>query len=59
MANLTVGVVPPVLDEVLIGAIDRARNPDLKFALVLGVNETIFPAPPAVQTILTDADREN
>ena len=46
LANLTVGVIPPVLDEVLIGAIDRARNPDLKLALVLGVNETIFPAAP-------------
>jgi ATP-dependent helicase/nuclease subunit B len=58
LANLTVGVIPPVLDEVLIGAIDRARNPDLKLALVLGVNETIFPATPAAQTILTDADRD-
>jgi ATP-dependent helicase/nuclease subunit B len=47
LANLTVGVIPPALDEVLIGAIDRARNPDLKLALVLGVNETIFPAAPA------------
>ena len=27
LASLTVGVVPPSLDEVLIGAIDRARNP--------------------------------
>jgi ATP-dependent helicase/nuclease subunit B len=58
LANLTVGVIPPVLDEVLIGAVDRARNPDLKFALVLGVNETIFPAAPATQTILTDAERD-
>jgi ATP-dependent helicase/nuclease subunit B len=58
LANLTVGVVPPALDQVLIGAIDRARNPDLKLALVLGVNETIFPAKPAAQTILTDADRD-
>ncbi|HEY5233126.1 MAG TPA: PD-(D/E)XK nuclease family protein [Verrucomicrobiae bacterium] len=58
LANLTVGVIPPVLDEVLIGAVDRARNPGLKFALVLGVNETVFPAAPATQTILTDADRD-
>jgi ATP-dependent helicase/nuclease subunit B len=57
LANLTVGVIPPVLDEVLIGAIDRARNPDLKLALVLGVNETVFPAPPVASTILTDSDR--
>ena len=58
LASLTVGVIPPVLDEVLIGAIDRARNPDLKLALVLGVNESVFPAAPASPTILTDADRD-
>jgi ATP-dependent helicase/nuclease subunit B len=58
LANLTVGVIPPALDQVLIGAIDRARNPDLKLALVLGVNETIFPAAPAAPAILTDADRD-
>jgi ATP-dependent helicase/nuclease subunit B len=58
LANLTVGVIPPVLDEVLIGAIDRARNPDLKLALVLGMNETIFPATPTAQTILTETDRD-
>ena len=58
LASLTVGVIPPVLDEVLIGAIDRARNPDLKLALVLGVNEGVFPAAPAAPPILTDADRD-
>jgi ATP-dependent helicase/nuclease subunit B len=58
LANLTVGVIPPVLDEVLIGAIDRARNPDLKFALVLGVNETIFRATPNSPAILTETDRD-
>jgi ATP-dependent helicase/nuclease subunit B len=58
LAGLTVGVIPPVLDEVLIGAIDRARNPDLKLALVLGMNESVFPAAPAAPIILTDADRD-
>ena len=58
LANLTVGVIPPALDQVLIGAIDRARNPDLKLALVLGVNEAVFPAVPAEPAILTDADRD-
>jgi ATP-dependent helicase/nuclease subunit B len=58
LANLTVGVVPPALDQVLIGAVDRARNPDLKLALVLGANEGIFPAAPAAPPILTQADRE-
>jgi ATP-dependent helicase/nuclease subunit B len=58
LANLTVGVIPPSLDEVLVGAIDRARNPDLKFALLLGVNESVFPAAPAAPVLLTNSDRD-
>jgi ATP-dependent helicase/nuclease subunit B len=58
LANLTVGVIPPALDQVLIGAIDRARNPDLKFTIVLGLNESVFPAAPTASTILTDSDRD-
>ena len=58
LGNLTVGVIPPSLDEVLVGAIDRARNPDLKFALLLGVNDSVFPALPATPVILTNTDRD-
>ncbi|HEY1789758.1 MAG TPA: PD-(D/E)XK nuclease family protein [Verrucomicrobiae bacterium] len=58
LSNLTVGVIPPTLDEVLIGAVDRARNPELKFSVVLSVNDTVFPAAPASSAILTDSDRE-
>jgi len=57
LAGLTVGVVPPALDQVLVGAIDRSRNPDLKLALVLGFNEMVFPAPPTAGMLLTEADR--
>ena len=58
LANLTVGVIPPALDQVLIGAIDRSRNPDLKLALLLGWNEGVFPAVPAPEPLLTEAERE-
>ena len=58
LANLTVGVIPPSLDEVLVGAIDRARNPSLKFAVLLGMNESVFPATPATPVILTASDRD-
>ncbi len=57
LAGLTVGVIPPVLDEVLVGSIDRSRNPDLQLALVLGVNEGVFPAPPAEPVLLTEMER--
>jgi len=59
LAGLTVGVIPPALDQVLVGAIDRARNPDLKFTLLLGVNESIFPATPPSPAILTNSDRDD
>jgi ATP-dependent helicase/nuclease subunit B len=58
LSGLTVGVVPPALDQVLVGAIDRSRNPDLKLAIVLGLNETVFPALPSVSLLLTEADRD-
>src|SRR6185295_18583874 len=38
LANLTVGVIPPMLDQVLIGTVDRSRNPDLQLVLLLGIN---------------------
>jgi ATP-dependent helicase/nuclease subunit B len=57
LAGLTVGVVPPALDQVLIGAIDRSRNPEIKLACVLGLNEGVFPTPPSSSRLLTDADR--
>jgi len=58
LSELTVGVIPPALDQVFIGAIDRSRNPDIRLAIVLGMNEGIFPAPPAASVLLTDADRQ-
>ncbi len=58
LSGLTVGVIPPALDQVLIGAIDRSRNPDLQLALVLGLNEGVFPAPLPPAVLLTDLDRD-
>ncbi|HVK57150.1 MAG TPA: hypothetical protein VM735_00085, partial [Candidatus Kapabacteria bacterium] len=57
LRTLTVGVVPPVLDQVLIGTVDRSRNPDLKVLYILGVNERVFPATPVSDTLLTEDDR--
>ena len=43
----------------LVGAIDRSRNPDLRLALILGMNETVFPTVPDEPRLLTSADRES
>ena len=58
LGNLSVGVIPPALDQVLIGAIDRSRNPELKLAFVLGANEGVFPAVPETTGLLSDHERE-
>jgi len=59
LAGLTVGVVPLALDQVLVGAIDRSRNPEIKLVCLLGLNEGVFPAPPTSGRLLTDADRSS
>ena len=57
LANLTVGLIPPALDQVLVGAVDRSRTPNIRLALVLGLNEGVFPARPSSAGLLNEADR--
>ncbi|MCU0770357.1 MAG: PD-(D/E)XK nuclease family protein [Verrucomicrobia bacterium] len=56
LSGLSVGVIPPSLDQVLVGSVDRSRNPDLQFVLVLGMNESVFPAPPPAPALLSEAE---
>ncbi|MBG88003.1 MAG: hypothetical protein CMO80_14020 [Verrucomicrobiales bacterium] len=58
LSGMTVGVIPPALDQVLIGTIDRSRNPDLKQVFAMGWNEGIIPAPPSSPILLTDRERD-
>jgi ATP-dependent helicase/nuclease subunit B len=58
LGSLTLGIVPPVLDQVLIGAVDRSRNPDLRWLVLLGFNEGLFPAVPSQPRVLTEIDRD-
>lgn len=58
LGNLTVGVIPPSADQVLVGAVDRARNPEVELALLLGLNESVFPARPRRHPLLTEADQK-
>lgn len=57
LGNLSVGVIPPAIDQVLVGAVDRTRNPEINTAFVLGLNEGVFPAVPAAPVLLTDVER--
>lgn len=58
LSGLTIGVIPPALDQVVVGTIDRSRNPELKLAIVLGMNEGVFPATPKSSRLLSETERE-
>lgn len=55
--RLQLGRVPPRLDQVLIGSVERSRQPDLACTIVLGLNDGLFPAIPAEDPVFSDDDR--
>ncbi len=57
LTHLTVGVIPPSTDQVLIGSIDRTRTTNIETAIILGLNESVFPALPKAHPIITEAER--
>ena len=51
-------LIPPVVDQVVVGSVDRSRQPDITAAFVLGFNEGLFPHRPAADVMLGDQDRD-
>ncbi|HUU98558.1 MAG TPA: PD-(D/E)XK nuclease family protein [Phycisphaerae bacterium] len=58
LSEMTLGLAPPTLDQVLVGAIERTRHPEIQYAWVFAFNEGIFPAPPPEDHLLSTAERE-
>jgi ATP-dependent helicase/nuclease subunit B len=52
------GLVPPSLDQVLIGSIDRTRSAQVAVTLVLGVNDGVLPQAFTESGIITETERE-
>ncbi len=57
LQRMRLGRVPPKIDQVLVGSVERSRQPDLKCTILLGMNDGEFPAIPAEDPILSDDDR--
>jgi len=56
-SQLTLAFIPPTLDQVLVGSIERSRHPDLKAVFLIGATQRQFPVPVRSDSILTDDDR--
>lgn len=58
LAKLTLGLAPPMVDQLLVGSIERSRHPDIKAAVILGFNDGVFPSQIVEDSILNDDDRQ-
>jgi ATP-dependent helicase/nuclease subunit B len=52
------GLVPPGLDQVVVGDIERTRLKDIKTLFLIGANEGVLPKASIKGAIMTDRDRE-
>ncbi|OHB61603.1 MAG: hypothetical protein A2Y12_11240 [Planctomycetes bacterium GWF2_42_9] len=57
-SEVTVALIPPALDQVLVGSIERSRHPDLKAVFLIGASQKQFPIPVHYDNILNDNDRK-
>ncbi|MDQ7093435.1 helicase-exonuclease AddAB subunit AddB [Desulfosporosinus sp. PR] len=56
--GLELGQIPPGLDQVLVGSLDRSRNPEVRVQFLLGANEGVLPARPASEGVLDYEERK-
>lgn len=58
LVEVKVGLIPPGVDEVVIGDTERTRLKDIKVLFFIGVNEGIIPGTIGSGGILSDLERE-
>lgn len=57
LTELKLGLVPPALDQVLVGSMDRTRLQDIKYVFILGAVDGELPAVPQDDGVLTELER--
>ncbi|MGI6597205.1 MAG: helicase-exonuclease AddAB subunit AddB [bacterium] len=59
LEGLRLGLVPPSLDQVLVGSLERSRHPNARAAFVLGVSEGVLPGRAREDAVFSDRERED
>ncbi|WJV32210.1 helicase-exonuclease AddAB subunit AddB (plasmid) [Rossellomorea sp. AcN35-11] len=58
LEELKFALVPPAIDQVLVGNIELSRFLNCKNAYLLGVNEGVLPSKPIESSVITEKERE-
>lgn len=59
LTEAKVGVIPPSLDQVVIGDVERTRLKDVKALFFIGANDTLLPGNLGQGGLLSERDREH
>lgn len=57
-AEIQVGVIPPTLDQAVLGDLKRTRLGDVKVVFILGCNDGVIPTPVVGGGLITDREKE-
>jgi ATP-dependent helicase/nuclease subunit B len=57
LSTASMGVIPPSVDQVVIGEVARSRLPDVKVLIVLGANDGVMPRASSETGFFNDNDR--
>ena len=57
LEGLTLGLIPPGLDQVFVGSLERSRPPEVKAVFLIGANEGILPQVSCPDGILGENER--
>ncbi len=58
LEQASVGIIPPSIDQVIVGDVQRSRIQDVKIVFLVGVNDIYIPGTASKAGLLTEYDRE-
>lgn len=56
-SEIVIKRIPPALDQILVGTLERSRHPDIRMLIILGGCQKWFPAPLALSEMFSKTDR--
>jgi len=58
LENLQLGLIPPGNDQVMVGSLDRSRNPETSAVFIIGAIDGVLPGKPSNEGVFDDLERQ-